>query len=291
MTLNISNLNLNLLANSILNPSSSSQQQNAASSWVIDPNAGTSTDPNSALSSSLLGSTDPNATDNSLLFTPLLSISNTAQILSKRQNSISKTLTEVTDNASLVQTAQGGLSQVNNLLNSLKNLLTQAESSTLSSQERTTIDQNIKSTLENYTQLIDSTQYSGQQLFSNEKTIFVNTSDTDSENKAQIHLPNLSAQALGLDQLDASSPQKVLQSLNILNKAFFTSNSASLQLQNVSSQLSTASDSLQKALQSILQFQSITSSSASALAQSMQPSDLSQTQNTSSLANIAPSLL
>ncbi|MBF0491842.1 MAG: hypothetical protein HQM15_03590 [Deltaproteobacteria bacterium] len=289
MSLSISNLN-NLLTN--FSPISNSSQ-NTDAGLIVDPtlNADTSGNSTSLLTSSLSGSQDGNGNNTSFLLSPLLTISQTAQILSKRQNSISKMLTAITDNTNLVQTAQTGLTQGKSLLNSLKDLLTQAQNPSLSSEERTAISQKIGSTLEAYARLVDVTQYSGNKVLSKEDTIFVNTNEAALEDKIQIHFSDLSSENLGLDQLDASSPQKAVQSLDILNKALFTFSITSNELQNIYSQLNNSADSLQKSLQGILKVQSINSETANALAQSIASSDLSKTQNIALLASIAPSLL
>ncbi len=277
MAINISNLNP--LSNVSFNSGTSQNSDNLA------------TEANSPLSSSLLGSSNQNNNDNSLAFTPILNISNTAQVLSKRQNTLSKTLIKLSDDANRLHSAQLGLNQVKTLMNTFRKLLSEAENASLSSEERSVLNQKIKANLKEYNQLIDGTLYSGTKVLGEEKTVVVHYSESKSEEKTQIHFPDFSSETLELDQLDVSSFQNTVQSLNILNTASFGLSNTLDQFENARAELDAHSENLHKMLEGILKMQNITTDTIQNLVQNLQKSDLNKTQNTKLLANITSSLL
>lgn len=277
MAINISNLNP--LSNVSFNSGTSQNSDNLA------------TEANSPLSSSLLGSSNQNNNDNSLAFTPILNISNTAQVLSKRQNTLSKTLIKLSDDANRLHSAQLGLNQVKTLMNTFRKLLSEAENASLSSEERSVLNQKIKGNLKEYNQLIDGTLYSGTKVLGEEKTVVVHYSESKSEEKIQIHFPDFSSETLELDQLDVSSFQNTVQSLNILNTASFGLSNTLDQFENARAELDAHSENLHKMLEGILKMQNITTDTIQNLVQNLQKSDLNKTQNTKLLANITSSLL
>jgi len=135
------------------------------------------------------------------------------------------------DGISLIQTAEGGLNEVSNILIRLRELAIQSASDTVGDSERKFTDleyQNLKSEIERISQV---TEFNGKKLLNGagEKYDFqigINNNDFNDRISYDAQLTNSSVGALGVDGLSVSSKQDAQASLEMVDAA----------IQNVSGQ-------------------------------------------------------
>ncbi|MBK27054.1 MAG: flagellin FliC [Halobacteriovorax sp.] len=135
------------------------------------------------------------------------------------------------DGISLIQTAEGGLNEVSNILIRLRELAIQSASDTVGDSERKFTDleyQNLKSEIERISQV---TEFNGKKLLNGagEKYDFqigINNNDFNDRISYDAQLTNSSIGALGVDSLTVGTKQDAQASLEMIDSA----------IQNVSGQ-------------------------------------------------------
>ena len=135
------------------------------------------------------------------------------------------------DGISLIQTAEGGLNEVSNILIRLRELAIQSSSDTVGDSERKFTDleyQNLKSEVERISQV---TEFNGKKLLNGEGEkydfqIGINNDDFNDRISYNAQLTNSSAAALGVDSLGVDSKENAQASLESIDAA----------IQNVSGQ-------------------------------------------------------
>jgi flagellin len=135
------------------------------------------------------------------------------------------------DGISLIQTAEGGLNEVSNILIRLRELAIQSSSDTVGDSERKFTDleyQNLKSEVERISQ---STEFNGKKLLNGEGEkydfqIGINNDDFNDRISYNAQATNSSAASLGVDSLGVDSKEAAQNSLESIDAA----------IQNVSGQ-------------------------------------------------------
>lgn len=128
------------------------------------------------------------------------------------------------DGISLIQTAEGGLNEVSNILIRLRELAIQSASDTVGDSERKFTDleyQNLKSEIERISQV---TEFNGKKLLngSGEKYDFqigINNNDFNDRISYDAQLTNSSVSNLGIDGLAVSSKADAQNSLEVIDSA------------------------------------------------------------------------
>ena len=135
------------------------------------------------------------------------------------------------DGISLIQTAEGGLNEVSNILIRLRELAIQSSSDTVGDSERKFTDleyQNLKSEVERISQV---TEFNGKKLLNGEGEqydfqIGINNDDFNDRISYNAQLTNSTASGLGVDSLGVDSKESAQASLESIDAA----------IQNVSGQ-------------------------------------------------------
>jgi flagellin len=128
------------------------------------------------------------------------------------------------DGISMIQTAEGGLSEVSNILTRLRELSVQAASDTVGDTERSFTNleyQNLKQEIERISQV---TEFNGKKLLNGEGgeydfQIGINNNDFQDRIKYDARITNSSLGSLGIDGIDISSKGGAQESLAILDAA------------------------------------------------------------------------
>lgn len=128
------------------------------------------------------------------------------------------------DGISMIQTAEGGLSETSNILTRLRELSVQAASDTVGDTERgfTNLEyQNLKQEIERISQV---TEFNGKKLLNGEGEeydfqIGINNNDFQDRIKYDARVTNSSLDSLGIDGIDISSKGGAQESLATLDTA------------------------------------------------------------------------
>ncbi len=107
------------------------------------------------------------------------------------------------DGISLVQTAEGALNEVSNLLGRMRELAVQAASGTLSSGDRTTIDTEFQAIDDEINRIATQTEFNGISLMSAATTTSVQVG-IDASQTISVTTGDMDSAALGIDGLDAT---------------------------------------------------------------------------------------
>ncbi len=236
-----------------------------------------------SLTSSILGVTE---SDPSIAF-DFSKISKTTSIMSRQKEYTSKFSINVLNAGHTLEVAREGLTQGQNIITSLTDLLKQAQEPTLSTAERETITEKIKTLSANYEKILSEATFENKQLLTENKTLSVTTSQTGTSQK--IPLPDLRFSTLGILSLDASSPEAAKKSAAALAKASQSVEKSSAKLQKAHALIGDTADKLQKALRSILKFEE--DNAATSTAKSVESDQLSQAQNSVNAIQAAQLLL
>lgn len=128
------------------------------------------------------------------------------------------------DGISMIQVAEGGLSETSNILTRLRELSVQAASDTVGDTERSFTNleyQNLKQEIERISQV---TEFNGKKLLNGEGDIYdfqigINNDDFQDRIKYNASLTNSSLSNLGIDGIDISSKEGAQESLAVLDDA------------------------------------------------------------------------
>ena len=128
------------------------------------------------------------------------------------------------DGISLVQTAEGGLNEIQNIVVRLRELGVQAASDTVGDPERAMINTEVKELTQEAQRISVSTRFGDTHLLDGSADVFdfqVGVHNVDSEDRIQFRAgeSNATASALGIDGLDYSSKSGAQDSLAVLDEA------------------------------------------------------------------------
>lgn len=149
------------------------------------------------------------------------------------------------DGISLVQTAEGSLSEASNILNRMRELAVQAANGTLSDDDRTTINTEVGALIEELDRIADSTDFNGVQLLDGTATttsIQVGINDGD---VIDITLEDTTTSTLGVDGVDVSDATNASLALADIDGAIDLVNTARGNLGAVQNRLTSAFTSIQ----------------------------------------------
>ena len=128
------------------------------------------------------------------------------------------------DGVSMIQTAEGGLNEISNILIRLRELAMQAASDTVGDQERTFTDieyQNLKNEIARISQV---TEFNGKKLLNGEGDSYdfqIGVNNVDTEDRIQYNAADTNAtlSSLGIDSLDILSKGAAQSSLEVVDAA------------------------------------------------------------------------
>ncbi len=168
-----------------------------------------------------------------------------AQIRSTRQAE-----RNANDGISLIQTAEGGLSEVSNILIRLRELSIQSASDTVGDTERSFTDleyQNLKQEIQRIAQV---TEFNGKKLLNGEGDQYefqIGTNNDEFEDRIKYNaaLLNSTADALGVDGLSVSEKSGAQESLAVLDEAIKNVSGQRAELGAVQNRLTSTINNLQ----------------------------------------------
>jgi flagellin len=131
----------------------------------------------------------------------------------------------VADAASLLSVSEGGLAEINNLLVRMRELAIAAASDVVRDDERDYLNIEYQSLRDEITRIADTTNFRGNRLLNGEGrnyTFQVGTGNSDSDRVTYQGMGiNVRADALGVSDLDLSSPDSALDSLSSIDNAIY----------------------------------------------------------------------
>ncbi|MCA9321770.1 MAG: flagellin FliC [Planctomycetes bacterium] len=127
--------------------------------------------------------------------------------LRARVRSLDQAGRNANDGISLVQTAEGALNETSDILGRLRELSIQASNGTLSAADKTTLQEEFTSLVNEVTRIADSTNFNGVNLLNSTNAVSfqVGAGTTSGTDTISITLSSGTATALGLSTLDISS--------------------------------------------------------------------------------------
>lgn len=128
--------------------------------------------------------------------------------LRARTRSLEQASRNANDGISLVQTAEGALDETSNILNRMRELAVQASNGTLSSSDKTTLNQEFTALRNEVDRIANSTSFNNVDLLksaSNTITIQVGAGTTSGTDTIDVTFSSATASSLGLSSLDISS--------------------------------------------------------------------------------------
>lgn len=143
--------------------------------------------------------------------------------------SLQQASTNATQAISVLQTADGGASNISDILTRMKSLASQSSSGTVTDTERTYLNDEFSQLQDEVDGIATGTRYNGTSLldgtstFSSGVAVLVGTSSTDT---ISITIDNLSTTALAIASLDVSSQTGADSALTALDTAISTVSSA-----------------------------------------------------------------
>jgi flagellin len=159
------------------------------------------------------------------------------------------------DGISFVQTAEGGINEVSNILIRLRELSVQAASDTVGDQERGFLNKEVQSLKGEVDRIAKSTNYNGTNLLAGEgkELTFQVGAEAGEMNRIAFdpRKTNVSAGALGVDGVDLSSKDGALSALGKLDGAINKVNENRSELGALQNRLHSSSNSLGIAVENL----------------------------------------
>lgn len=160
------------------------------------------------------------------------------------------------DGISLIQTAEGGLGEISNILVRLRELAVQSASDTVGDAERqfTNLEyQNLKQEVERISQV---TEFNGKKLLNGEGEVYdfqigVNNDDFQDRIKYNAQLTNSSLGSLGLTELEVASKDESQRSLGVIDEAIQKISGQRAELGAVQNRLTSTIQNLQTGVENL----------------------------------------
>jgi flagellin len=186
------------------------------------------------------GKQDNRASDNSAALAIVADLE--AEIATTRQAS-----RNVYDGVSLANIADGGLSQVSDSLIRLRELATQSANSTLSEDQRASLDQEFQAIAQEINRTAETTAFNGQQLLAGGGGSFTIQVGGDSSGNSQISLstPGVSTTSLNLSGVSIATAAGAASALDAVGEASRTISRARGELGASVARLEVANNQLQ----------------------------------------------
>jgi flagellin len=119
-------------------------------------------------------------------------------------NGLTQAARNANDGISIAQTTEGALNEINNNLQRIRQLSSQAATGTNSKSDLDSIQAEITQRLEEITRVSDQTQFNGVKVLQEEQTLKIQVGANDGE-VIEIDLKQINASTLGLDKLDMTN--------------------------------------------------------------------------------------
>jgi flagellin len=130
------------------------------------------------------------------------------------------------DGISLVQTAEGALNEVSNLLGRMRELSVQAANGTLSAADRTTINDEVTAIIAEIDRISDASEFNGINLLDGSSASTSIQVGLDANETIDITLQDATAATLGVDTVDVTTSAGANTALGLVDAAIDTVNSA-----------------------------------------------------------------
>jgi flagellin len=159
------------------------------------------------------------------------------------------------DGVSLVQTAEGGINEVSNILIRLRELSVQAASDTIGDSERNFLDKEVQSLKSEVDRIAGVTNYNGTMLLNGEgkELTFQVGNDAGEMNRIAFDptKTNIKAEALGVSSVSVASKDGALEALGNLDEAIKRVNENRSELGALQNRLNSTSNSLGIAVENL----------------------------------------
>lgn len=169
--------------------------------------------------------------------------------LKSQIRSLTQAQRNANDGISMVQTAEGGLNEVSNILTRIRELGIQAASDTVSDRERGFTDKEVQQLKAEMQRISETTRFGSTKLLNGEGGTFdfqvgINNVDIEDRIKYDASMTNAGISELGVDGLDFTTKEGAQESLSILDDAQFKVNGYRASLGAIQNRLQSTSDNL-----------------------------------------------
>ncbi|MBI5362981.1 MAG: flagellin FliC [Planctomycetes bacterium] len=155
------------------------------------------------------------------------------------------------DGISLVQTAEGALSEASNILSRMRELAVQASNGTLSDDDRSTINTEVGALISELDRIADSTSFNGVQLLDGSNTTASIQVGINDGEVIDVALEETTTTELGVDGVDVSNATGASDALADIDTAIDTLNTARGNLGASQNRLTSAFSSIQNARENL----------------------------------------
>jgi len=155
------------------------------------------------------------------------------------------------DGISLVQTAEGALSEASNILGRMRELAVQSTNGTLSTTDRATISTESNALVAELDRISSSTSFNGVNLLDGSSTTAAIQVGINANETIDVGLQNTTSATLGVDAVDVSTATGANTALGLIDTAINTVSTARGDLGAAQNRLSSAYASIQSASENL----------------------------------------
>lgn len=165
--------------------------------------------------------------------------------------SLSQDMRNANDGISLIQTAEGGMNEIANILIRFRELSIQGASDTVGDSERVFIDKEIQQLKEEVSRITESTEFNGTKLLSGKETrlleVQIGTKNNPQEDRFQIDTAKIqtSLDRLGLNDVNTRTKEASQNNLNQVDMAINTLSEGRSELGAMQNRLQSAINHMQ----------------------------------------------
>lgn len=154
------------------------------------------------------------------------------------------------DGISMIQTAEGGMNEVSNILIRLRELSIQAASDTVGDDERKFSDLEAQQLMSEVNRIASSTEFNGRKLLSGEGgqadlQVGINNDETNDRITYKVEDANLTLSNLGIDGVSVASKDDARSNLETIDKAMMTVNGSRANLGALQNRLQSTVNNLE----------------------------------------------
>jgi flagellin len=144
-------------------------------------------------------------------------------------SSTAQSINNIQDSVSMLNTAGGGAGQITQNLQDINTLTVEAGDGALSSSDLQSIQSQIGQLTQNIDQIAGSTQFNGQNLLDGSANLTVQTGANGGQTQ-NVQIGNLSSSALGISNIDVTTPAGQAAALSSVSNALAQVNSQSINI-------------------------------------------------------------
>ena len=126
------------------------------------------------------------------------------------------------DGISLIQTAEGALSETHSILQRMRELAVQAASETLTNDDRAEIQKEITQLIDEIDRVADQTSFNTQELLNGDDTKIVIHIGANVDQNISIEIGNMKTESLGVGEIDVSGSEDANDAINTIDEAINT---------------------------------------------------------------------